>query len=212
MAKFSSVDVGYFFWTPYDLSTFVLSIIFGIFTLCGGAWWIRVRCTPKAKASGVQSHLATVWTVWLFTILFYILTAFWSAASARVLALTLRSKTGRAFAIHSWRARLASTAFLSFSSAGWMASSPHSAIYLTDKAYSGSRSNPRFYQSVSPSIRVTRVLSRFWWDHTPGIPGTIVCSRLDRLHDIHDGGSITPTHCIMRFAIYCDHYKENNTL
>ncbi|KAH8824590.1 hypothetical protein DL96DRAFT_1682760 [Flagelloscypha sp. PMI_526] len=107
---------GYFLWTSYYLSTFILSILFGVFALFGGAWWIRARYTPVAKAAGAKPHQAVLWIVWLFTVLFYTLTAGWTAGRAHLL--TVRHMAWMTLAL--WRTELASVAFLNISTAGWM--------------------------------------------------------------------------------------------
>ncbi|KAH8824681.1 hypothetical protein DL96DRAFT_1712929 [Flagelloscypha sp. PMI_526] len=118
---FNRAGSGYFDWSSTHLLTsFVFSIILGVFTLCGGGWWIKMRYTPRAKAAGAQRHLTTVWTVWLFTILFYILTASWSAEIAHALTLKFDRKTGRALTDRIGQIQNASLAFLNLCTAGWM--------------------------------------------------------------------------------------------
>ncbi|KAH8824591.1 hypothetical protein DL96DRAFT_1818284 [Flagelloscypha sp. PMI_526] len=116
--SFQEDAYGYFEWTPYYLSTFILSILFGLITLCGGAWQIQMRYAPVAKAAGAKKRLTTVWIVWLLTILFYSLTASWAAASAHLWA--LRSVAWTALIPGVWGNELALMALLNISTAGWM--------------------------------------------------------------------------------------------
>ncbi|KAH8824597.1 hypothetical protein DL96DRAFT_1614539 [Flagelloscypha sp. PMI_526] len=108
----------YFEWTPYDFSTFIIYILFGLVTLWGGVWWIKVHYMPAAKAAGVPVHLATVWIVLLLTILFYILNAC-SAASVHLWALP-RSEPWGPFIPRLWQTQLASMAFQNISATSWM--------------------------------------------------------------------------------------------
>ncbi|KAH8806955.1 hypothetical protein DL96DRAFT_602993 [Flagelloscypha sp. PMI_526] len=118
---FNRASSGYFDWSSSHLLTsFVFSVILGVFTLCGGGWWIKFRYTPRAKEAGAKPQLATVWVIWLFTILFFILTASWSAEIAHYLTVKFDAKSGRALYDQIRQIQDASVAFVNLSPAAWM--------------------------------------------------------------------------------------------
>ncbi|KAH8831734.1 hypothetical protein DL96DRAFT_1812534 [Flagelloscypha sp. PMI_526] len=111
---------GYFRWSPTSLSTFVVAIWFGLCTLCWGGYWIWKHYAPTANVTPEgRLQLGAVWTIWVFSILFYGLTAGWSAILAHSLTLKEVGKVLAGFG-QADRIEFASWAFLATATTGWM--------------------------------------------------------------------------------------------
>ncbi|KAH8831733.1 hypothetical protein DL96DRAFT_1706144 [Flagelloscypha sp. PMI_526] len=111
---------GYFAWSATSLSAFVIATILGLCTLCVGGFWIWRRYGPTAGATPVgRLQLGTVWAVWIFSIIFYVLTACWSAMSAHAPTLNDINET-RSLVLQARNVEYASWAFVSVATTGWM--------------------------------------------------------------------------------------------
>ncbi|KAH8824637.1 hypothetical protein DL96DRAFT_1712885 [Flagelloscypha sp. PMI_526] len=59
---------------------FVLAILFLLFTLIGGGYWLAKRYNPAMTGAGMARLRWSTWGAWGLSLLFYILTASWSGS------------------------------------------------------------------------------------------------------------------------------------
>ncbi|KAH8824663.1 hypothetical protein DL96DRAFT_1740283 [Flagelloscypha sp. PMI_526] len=85
----SSSDGGsapYFIWTTSMLSEFILAIIYGVFTLVGGGYWLSKRYNPTMTAIGLKALLWSTWGNWSLSFVVYLLATCWTGRYAHWLA------------------------------------------------------------------------------------------------------------------------------
>ncbi|KAH8824664.1 hypothetical protein DL96DRAFT_1682816 [Flagelloscypha sp. PMI_526] len=115
-----SVDASDFSWDPSLLAEFILAIVFGVFTLFGGGYWLAKRFDPPLNIPGVRTLYWSTWVVWIFSLLDFILSASSAGSYAHALAVYEFYDYD---AVNFWsmlQTEQATLAFECLATAGWM--------------------------------------------------------------------------------------------